>query len=129
MNKNFIFIFTIFSIFILSVVLAYTFQIINDFIKDIYEASRKNNNKNINNDFERYDKNKTLNNGTKNEEYCYKKIILCLKNVSFEIDIFLGLILILLPVLNYYNIGKSFEKMIEDICYIIFIIGIILTLY
>ena len=52
-----------------------------------------------------------------------------LEYASFILDIFLAFIFILLPLINYYNIGKKFEKIIERIGKITGVIAYILTFF
>lgn len=57
------------------------------------------------------------------------KKISIFQNASFIIDIFLAILLIILPLVNYYNIGKNIEKIIKIICYIIGFFAFFLTFY
>ena len=58
-----------------------------------------------------------------------KRKISRLEYSTFVLDIILGFIFILLPLINYYKIGKTFEEIILKICYISGLIGFILTFY
>ena len=122
-----------FLFIILSFFVIYITQIINHFV-DIEKIWKISNYSQYNNINLEYYENINLNT-TKN---CSKQNINInindkqydtLENASYVIDIILGLLFILLPLLNYYNIGNNLEEFIKAICCLIGAIGFILTIH
>ena len=74
-------------------------------------------------------KNMHFNNKDLKNKYINKVSINYAEYYTFIIDICLALIVILLPLMHYYNFGKKYEKKIIIICYINGVIGFILTFY
>ena len=72
-------------------------------------------------------KNDTFINDKKSEKEINKLKVI--ENYSFMVDIFLGIILTLLPIIHYYKLGKTIEKIVELICCVNGLIGFILTIY
>ena len=72
-------------------------------------------------------KNDTFVNDKKSEKEINKLKVI--ENYSFMVDIFLGIILTSLPIIHFYKLGKTIEKIVELICYVNGLIGFILTIY